>query len=500
MSFFNIFSKKSTKKTAQTVGTLIGNNASVNAQNATNAAVDGMSLFQWKMNTSIIRNGSFDQQKGNLFEYIEAAKFNTDAAAKGLSAKAIVTDTYDPGAAADILIKDGGKIQKEVQAKFIQSSSANGQDTSAAKSVFDQAGGQKNHWGKYNGMDRLIRKQEDYNEQGSLLDEAKRLAQKRSESNSLHASEYGDVYEHLTDELQYKDASSGGTTIEEVRDAYDNSNKYAKNFEHKQVMSEMKCSAANMAKASFVSTGIVSGVSNMFAVFQDKKELADALVDVGVDAVKGAVRGGATGVISTAIRYEGIKKGSALLSDSTAATVMAGGIIDGGVALYSYAKGEIGVEELRNQLIDTTAKSAATIYFTKAVGMVLGKSASPILPMAIYTTASYVVTCTREILRNAKLKTEEYERMTAILQESTRQANEYHEEFKKHVARCEERQRQMLDRFINTFEYNMETGENYDQALYAIVRFADEAGIALQHVKFEDFQVAMRSKDPFVLG
>lgn len=33
----------------------------------------------------------------------------------------------------------------------------------------------------------------------------------------------------------------------------------------------MKCTAANMAKASFVTTGILSGVTNMFEVFQDKK-------------------------------------------------------------------------------------------------------------------------------------------------------------------------------------------------------------------------------------
>ena len=61
-----------------------------------------MNLFKWKVSTPIIQNGNFDQQKGNLFEYIEAAKFNTDAASKGMSAKAIVTDTYDQGAAADI--------------------------------------------------------------------------------------------------------------------------------------------------------------------------------------------------------------------------------------------------------------------------------------------------------------------------------------------------------------------------------------------------------------
>lgn len=261
----------------------------------------------------------------------------------------------------------------------------------------------------------------------------------------------------------------------------------------------MKCTAVNMAKASFVTTGIVSGVTNMFEVFQDKKELDAALHDVGADAIKGAARGGATGIVSTAIRYKGIKAGSALLSDSVAATVMAGGIIDGGVALYSYARGEIDEQQLKEQLVDTTAKAATTIYFTKAVGTIMGSAVNPILPMVVYTTASYVVTCTREIIKNANLNAAEYDRMTAILLESAREMDEYHEEFKKHVARCEERQRKMFDRFIDTFEYNLETGENYDQAIYAICQFADEAGIALQYVEFDEFSRAMKSKESFVL-
>ena len=149
--------------------------------------------------------------------------------------------------------------------------------------------------------------------------------------------------------------------------------------------------------------------------------------------------------------------------------------------------------------MDTTAKAATTIYFTKAVGVMMGSAVNPILPMVVYTTASYVVTCTREIIKNAKLNAEENDRMTAILQESIREMNEYHEEFKQHVAKCEERQRRMFDRFIDTFEYNLETGENYDQALYAICQFADEAGIALQHVVFDEFSNAMRSKESFVL-
>ena len=474
MSIFRKASKDATK----TTGNLVGSMASANAQSATNAAVDGMDLFRWKMSTPIIQNGHFDQQKGNLFEYIEAAKFNTDAASKGMSARAVVTDQYDPSAAADILIKDGGRVRKEVQAKFVKSHGSNGKENSAAKSVFDQAGGQKHHWGKYKGMDKLIRKDENYNADGSMLKEAKKIAKHYAKSGDIYASEYEDVYDTLTDELHYDKATSGGTTFEEAQKAYAEPEKYAKSFERKAVRNEMKCTASNMAKASFVTTGIVSGVTNMFDVFQDRKELADALCDVGADAVKG---------------------GSALLSDSMAATVMAGGIIDGGVALYSYACGEIDEEQLKEQLVDTTAKAATTIYFTKAVGAIMGSAVNPILPMAVYTTASYVVTCTREIIKNANLNAEEYDRMTAILIESTREMNEYHEKFKAHVVSCERRQREMFDRFINTFEYNLETGENYDQALLAICQFADEAGIALQHVEFDDFSNAMRSKSSFVL-
>lgn len=498
MSFFKKVVKSTSNDASKTAGALLGNAASANTQNATNVALEGMSLFLWKIDTPIIKNGHFDQQKGNLFEYIEAAKFNKNAASKGMSARAVVTDTYDVGATADILIKDAGKIQKEVQAKFVQSSNG-GMENSAAGSVFGQAGGQNGHWGKYDGMDRLIRKDEHYNAEGSLLDEAKKLAKNRAESGGIHAKEYKDVHEHLTDELHFDDATSGGTTIEEVLKAYETPEKYARQFEHRQVATEMKCSAKNMAKASFITSGIVSGVNNMFEVFHDKKELSEALHDVGADAVSGAARGGATGVVSTAIRYHGVKSGSALLSDSTAATVMAGGVIDGGVALYSYARGEITAEELKEQIVDTTAKATTTIFFTKAVTAVMGKAVHPFFPIAVYTTASYVAACTREIIKNANLNAQEYERMAAILQESTRQMDEYHKEFKQHVESCELKQREMFDRFLNTFEYNLEIGENYDQAILAIVQFANEAGIFLQHVSFGEFQNAMRSKDPFVL-
>ncbi len=489
---------KVAKDASEKAGIIIGNQASVNMQNATGAAVDGMNLFKTK--AAKTSNVTFEKAKGSLFEYIEAAKFNKNSAVNRSTVKAIITDaTGYPHAVADIIIDKDGKVVKEIQAKFSQTYNGE-QNTSAATSVFGQTGAKNIGWGQYDGMDRLIRKQEDYNADGSLLDEAKRLAKTRAESNGIHADEYEDVYKNLTDETHYDDISSGGTTIEEVVKAYVNPTEYSRQFEHQQVAAEMKITATNMAKANFVTTGVVSGIVNMFEVFRDDKSLADAITDVGADAVKGGVRGGATGVLSTAIRYKGIKAGSSLLSDSTAATVMAGGVIDGGVALYSYAKGEITAEELRDELVDTTAKATTTIFYTKAVAAIMGKAVSPFIPMAIYTTASYVITCTREILRKAKLNTEEYERLAAILQESTRTAMEYHVYFREHVAMCEEEQRIMLEDFVNTFDYNMVTGENYDEALYSIVRFANQAGMSLQNVDFDSFKQSINSNAIFELS
>ena len=40
---------------------------------------------------------------------------------------------------------------------------------------------------------------------------------------------------------------------------------------------------------------------------------------------------------------------------------------------------------------------------------------------------------------------------------------------------------------------------NYDEAINAILKLADQTGIALQHTSFGEFSEAMRRKDVFIL-
>ena len=56
-----------------------------------------------------------------------------------------------------------------------------------------------------------------------------------------------------------------------------------------------------------------------------------------------------------------------------------------------------------------------------------------------------------------------------------------------------------MNEFLTSFNYNLETGENYDEALLAISKFAEQAGISLQYLDFGDFSNAMKSKKTFVL-
>ncbi len=490
--------KKKTKEATNNLSNLIGNELSRNAELATNGSFEDMTNLLSK--TVKLKNVPFDAAKGNLFEYIEAAKFNADASLKGINAKAVVTDLYDSGAAADIIIKDNGRSVKEIQAKFIKTMATDGHDNSASNTVMHMTGAHNKGWGQYEKMDKLVRKEDNYNSNGSLLDETKKLAAERVETSYDHKDVYKDIHDTLTDEIKYKDASSGGTTLEEVKNAYDNPDKYAQNFTKNKRNNEMIVTAKNMAVTGAITSGIVSSVVNLFELYKDEKELDEAILDVTKNVVKGGVRGAATGALRTSIRYKGLSKGNTLLSDSVSATVMASGLIDGGVSLYKYAKGEINGKELCEELSETTIKSTATIFYTKAINAIVAH-ANPLLPFAIYTSASYVFTATKSIIKNAKLNAEEYMRMSKVLNESSKLLDLYKQKLNIQLMQIEDNNRKLLNSFIDNFDYNIATGENYDKALNSIVQFANRAGLKLKDTKLDDFLKKVDDEDyVFVLG
>ena len=489
--------KKKSKGILSRATDYIANFKSRNVQTGTDEAVKGMDLF---LNEAKTRSGTdFSTAKGFLFEYIEAAKFNRNAANNGSETRAVVTGAigkpHDP---ADIVLKNGSREVQEIQAKFTSPTyMSDTPDNSVGKAVSYQAGSQKGHWGKYHGMKRLVRREENYADGKSFLDVAMEDAKRRSEKGS-HANDYADVARNLTDEIEYKGVKTGGTTETELMESYYSPERYANKFQKSQYGMEITNTAKNGAISSAVMSSIVSGVTNFCQVISDEKELGEAIKDIEKDALKSGVRGGAVGALGSSIRIAGVKNGIPVLNDATAAITIAGGVIDSGVAIYAYAKGEITGEELQHEIVDTTVKSTSTIFVMKGLGIAL-KSVSPIAPIVVYSVASQMVSATRTIIENAKLNAEEYNRAAELLKESVRLMQDYHRQMNQYLAECEEEQREAFSGLITGFTFDPVTGEGYEQTIATIVTFANKTGMELQHTDFDDYCRAMKSKDTFVL-
>ena len=468
--------KESKGQNVTDIGRVVGDTLSRNAQNASNTGIDGMNLLRQKINS--LGAAQFDQAKGNYFEYIEAAKFNVDAAQKGATAKAIVTDAVGrPHAEADIEIFNNGVKVKDIQAKFIKSS-MQGRDNSAASSVHHQTGAHNKGWGQYDGMDRLIRK----------------------ETTGIHKDVYKDVEEHLTDETHYDGVTSHGTGLKEVKKAYNDPDKYIKEFEQKQFGKEIRMTTTSMAAASFVTTGVISGVQNFYKVFKDEKTLGEAIVDTTKDAVKSGAKGAATGFVSSNIRISAVKSGNKLLSDSAASLAVAGGIIDGGVSLLKYAKGEIDSQTLKEDLVATVVKSTSLVIVSNVLkAAAAGAAINPLVSMTTYIVLGIVIDGCKEMIHSARLQIEECEKLKAIYIEARKESEKQNKKLSAYLEKLTTKQKQEFDGFINRFDYDIQTGQNYDDAISSIVELSNYLGIELQHVKFDDFKEAMKSDDPFKL-
>lgn len=463
----------------------IGNIFSNNVQNATDSTEIGMDLFLKKVNQ--IKNVGYEQAKGNLFEYIEVAKINKNLANKGINRHYEATDAKkewgglgEPHAPDDFRGFENGKIIARGQAKI---------NNDPNRTAGSDKGITNN---KYKGMQRNVA--------SDKYDDVLKSLKNKYSKGEISKEQYIDAKSNLRRGLTDDDSgiSSGGTSTKELKQASANPEGYANNFRFNQYAREVSITSMNMAASNMVMAGIRKTTLNLFEVFQNRKELDKAIKESGIEVIKSGVKGGATGFLSSIIRIVGKRKLIPIISDASASTTIAGGIIDCGVSIYEYTQGEISTEELKESIQNTAIKSISTIYFTKSIELIAGK-ANPFLPMAIYTAASYVVTTTREIIKNAKLNAEEYNRIAALYEESTKQMIEYRKVIENQLMQYVKSEKDMLKSFIYTYEYNISTGENYDKAIYSIINFSNQYRLALKHVNLKEFKIAMISNEEFIL-
>lgn len=458
------------------LGSIIGNELSRNVQNGTNEAIKGMNLLRSIAEEKY--NVDFAQKKGNFFEFIEAAKFNTNAANAGKSVRAIITHADNrPHAPADIELIDGGKIVDSIQAKV---------SDRAAQTAFNFKDP------KYADMQRIT--------VTDNVNRVKELTDKCAESGSIYSSDYENSRMNITDSLTDRrdGTNSGGTSKKELKLAADNTNAYEIHFEINQYVKEVGITAANSAASSMIVSGSISAIQNMFEYYKGKKNLSDALKEIGMTTVNSGKRGLATGGISGVLRIFGAKNSIPVLQDTNVAVTLANGLLDVGVSIYSFACGEIDSTQLKSQLTSTSIKSVSTIYFTKAIAASLG--ATPLfVPFAVYTISSYGLSACQAIIRDSKLKADEYNRIAALYVECSKQIAEQRAQMEVYFENYIKTEQQKFSSLLDVYEENLFLSENYDLAVCAINSFATDFGMALKYVDFKEFDKMMSSNKDLIL-
>lgn len=411
-------SKKSPQKFNTTIGAgVYGAEVAKFNANATDAMVKGMDLFR----EAAAKLGAVNPKiaQGNLFEYIEAAKFNADAGLKNSSFQAVVTAAEkNPHDAADLLIKNSDRIVREVQAKSMN------RVGNLADSLSNE---------KYQGMQKLV--------PDGNASQVRELAQKRSQYNNI--DNYTDTANNVTDKLNCNGIESGGTAYQENLWAAENPELYAALLEGKYVAQEALVTGANAAIAGFVINGAISGVKNTIAASKGNISFEQALSNTVKDGGRSAIRSGVTGAGGTVIRYGATKLGINALSKSNVAVTVAAGVIDIGASVYSFAKGEMTSEELIERINQTGTCTTYSLYVGAAGGAVLGPVGAVIGSMAGYLIAASIYQSATAIFKDARLAEAEAERVIAMCDVACQIMKEQRGEFKRlfelnFKARCAE--------------------------------------------------------------
>lgn len=471
----------------------IANSLSDSVQNGSDAARIGSDLLRAKGEK--LANVGYEQGKGNLFEYIENAKFMRNYANAGNSSlqSIPVTDAPkslgglgEPHSPADFKIVYGDKLHQEAQAKV-------------NNDVHDTAVNFTNS--KYNGMQRIT--------YSDSYDDVKEKLDNMFAKGEISKSAYNDCILNLRTGLtdDKTGITSGGTSkaeIEQFRDADGKINseavrKYADSFEYKQYGLEIASSSINGAFAGGIMAGIITGTQELFAVYKDEKKLLEAMENLKCSAKKGAIRGGGTGFLSSVIRIFGAKHTIPVISDASAATTIAASVIDCGASIYAYAKGEITALKLQEEIGDTAIKASATIYFTKAIGLTFGATSGVFLPIAIYSISSYVLLTTKAIMEQAKLNAKEYDRLAALHDESTALVKQYRQKLNEEFGRYRADKKNIMDNFIVNFDNGLFNTHNYNDAIDSIVKLSNQMHYSIKNHEFNDFCEAMNNKEEFVL-
>nr|WP_318380832.1 hypothetical protein [uncultured Enterobacter sp.] len=303
------------------------------------------------------RNVSADISQGHMFEQLEAIKFNMDALRKDSDLFAKTTASMglatDP---VDIIITDGKKTLREVQAKSCNKAS------SSTFLLSDK---------KYGEMMRLS--------PADQHAEIEKLLKKRIAAGTLKAEDYEQTLRNLKKSLQHDDVASAGTTYQEATDAtrQEVADRLADEFKLKSALTDMHESGKRAGKAGAAVAGGISALAEGYAFYQGEKALGEVTLNIALASAKGYATGYAVTALSKGITHSAsYLMGSGIagtLSRSNAPVAIASGVVNASKSMIAFMQGDIDAEQLADEISHTAITSTASFYYGA-----LGQAAIPI--------------------------------------------------------------------------------------------------------------------------
>ena len=388
------------------------------------------------------------QRKGFLFEAIEVAKANTDAARQGISNRLKLTSSGDT---ADAIEYKHRKVKAKVQFK------AHRQSNDAKRALDDP---------KYRGMKKVTIKDHDGKIAGAK-------GQTRMAGNR---------------------ASSGGTSHKELASATKHPKNYANRLMAKQISRESAVAGANAAAAGAVIGGAQSAIRNLYAYSKGHKDGKQVAADIARDSAKSGTRSGLAGWFGSVLRHVGKRVGSNALAKSNVATAVASGVIDAGVVVYEFARGEITAEEAAERLGDTGCSTLSGIYLGAAGGAVFGPVGAIVGSVVGYILAASVYQSSVAILKEAKLAEEEADRVVALCEAAARAMDEQRRQFEAKLATSLNAHQVSFDRHFKQIDDAL-FADDHRKAIKGLSGLARSFGKELRLGEFKDFREFMVESD-----
>ena len=415
------------KEAAEFGGSAVGAAAAHTEAAASDAL--GVGLKQL-LNTAKKRSGmNADQLKGFLFERIEVAKLNVDAARKGLTIRARLTADLPGGGndpIVDIEVIQNGEVVQQVQAKASENSAWLSKVVSKPR---------------YDKTTRLV--------PDDMADTVNKIVPEEKS---------------VTGQLEQSGAASGGTTTSELRYATKYPRLYAFKLEAIQIAHEATVTGVCATAAGAVLGAAVSAVRSTYDYAQEKIDRTRATKNVGVEMLESGARSGVAAVLGTLIRYSASRAGLQTLSKANVAAAVASGLLDAGVIVREYSKGDITAETVAERLGQTGCTTISGIYAGAAAGAVLGPVGAAVGSVAGFMLAAMVYQSCLDVFKEAGLSRDGSKRLAALGYEAVQVMELQRQALEVELVALSDEQRTDLDRYFTDVELILLTDQSNEAA------------------------------------